>query len=135
MELVNGADVVPSDVKLSEMVGVPVVFQHTPFAVIAALPSLEMTPPLVANVVEIYVTAFVASVGSVARDAGLTCAIMKSLVVNVPSKVEVPKEFERIEPVLLAVPLPPRFIQFPAPSSFAVLILSLSLTSTPSFVS
>ena len=52
MELENGADVVPSVVKLSARVGVAEVPQQTPFAVMAAFPSLEITPPPVAVVVE-----------------------------------------------------------------------------------
>ena len=57
------------------------------------------------------------------------------MVVKLVNAVDVPNVFERIVPVLFADPLPPRFIQLPAPSSFAILIAVLSLTLTPSLVS
>ena len=121
IELVNGVEVVPSLVML-DVVGVPVVFQQTPFALIAALPSLEMTPPLVAKVVDILVIESVVSVGATGTEAGFTWAMTKSFVVKLPKEVDVPNVFERMLPVLSAVPLPPRFTQLPAPSSFAILI-------------
>jgi hypothetical protein len=70
IELVNGVERFPSFVLLFAVVGPVLVFQHTPFAVMGASPSLEITPPLVANVVEMLVNAFVVRIGVVGTYAG-----------------------------------------------------------------
>ena len=56
---------VPSLVLLSAMVGLPVVFQHTPRAVTVLPPSEVTVPPHVADVAAICVTAAVVTVGVV----------------------------------------------------------------------
>ena len=55
----------PLVVLLSAVVGVCVVLQHTPLAVIVAPPSLEMFPPPFAVVTATAETALVVSLGSV----------------------------------------------------------------------
>ena len=63
--LVNDPIPVPSEVLLSEMVGFPEIFQHTPLAVTFALPSVVTFPPPVAVVWVIPVIVLVETAGGV----------------------------------------------------------------------
>ncbi len=54
---------VPSEVRLSAVVGLPVVFQHMPLEVISVPPSLVIFPPVDADVVVIFVKAVVVKTG------------------------------------------------------------------------
>jgi hypothetical protein len=66
MELVNVPDVVPSVVLLSEIVGVAVVLQHIPEAVIADPPFELILPPDMAAYLVMLEAAVVVNVGATA---------------------------------------------------------------------
>ncbi len=71
IELVNVPLVVPSVVLLSDMVGVAVVLQQIPEAVIADPPFDVIVPPALAAYFVILLTAVVVKVGAIANVAKL----------------------------------------------------------------
>jgi hypothetical protein len=63
------------------MTGLAVVAQHTPRAVTAALPSLVIAPPLVTELMVIFVTAVVVKVGT-------TGSFLQLFIKTVPNKTQ-----------------------------------------------
>ena len=71
MELANTPDPEPSVVWLSEIVGLPEVFQHTPRAITVELPPEVTLPPEEADVVVIALGVVVVTVGNVENVSSL----------------------------------------------------------------